>query len=201
MAHDISRAVKLSPLLWGLFLLAFASSSWAQKAVVENDSFSLLIGLQLQTQYQSLFLEDQRDVHTFQVRRARFYFKGQALDSNLEYYLRIEATSGSPNTTERGQLSTPSLLDAYVNYRLREAVQLRVGQFKPYYNWEHRAASSRFQFVDRGITADVFGYSRNLGVMLHGIANEGKIRYNLHIMTPMAVIEPISTMGFYLVGD
>lgn len=143
----------------------------------KDDLFKLKINLQLQPQYQSLVMDGQSDVHTFQLRRGRLIFSGHALTKNLSYKFQYEAIGGRANTTRRGEVRGNSLRDAYINYAFTDEIQILFGQFKPFYNREEQTSSSKLQFVDRSISNDVFTFARDLGVALHGKVFDKKLEW------------------------
>ncbi|MFW6001862.1 MAG: porin [archaeon] len=99
------------------------------------------------------------ELSSFDIRRARLYFKGHIGSKKLTYRLAPEFSGGSA-----------SLRDAWIDYEFYPALHIRAGQGTLPFQW-HRSISSRRQFfVERSLVSRNFGYpkGRDLGVMIHG---------------------------------
>lgn len=130
---------------------------------------SLKTNLFLQFQYQFLAVEGQGKANSFQIRRGRLLFSGNALTEDLTYMFHFEFVGGRTNNPAEGvAFTSPNLLDGYVNYAVVPAFEIKAGQFKVPYNLEELVADQKNQFIDRPISNDVFSFNRDLGVALHG---------------------------------
>lgn len=136
------------------------------------------IDVQLQPQYQFLAIEGTGDTNSLQIRRGRIIFKGYAFTEDLTYKFQFEAVGGRTSNASPGVAYTgPNLRDAYLNYAVLDAFQIKAGQFKPYYNREELTSSSELQFVDRSLTNEVFSFNRDLAVAIHGLAWKKRFEY------------------------
>jgi len=104
----------------------------------EDGKYLLKTNIQLQPQYQYLRMEGQGTTNTFQMRRARIIWQGNAFTPKLTFRFQFEAVGGRTNTTrDSGAVARgPNLRDAWINYAPWEVFQVQVGQFKPYFNFE-----------------------------------------------------------------
>ncbi len=128
--------------------------------------FSLSIGGRLQPRYQYERREGQSNHSSFSFRRLRLQFGGHAYSRDLTYRVTPELSR------------TASLRDGWVNYKLHDSVQVRIGQYNVPFAWERDSSSSRHQFVERSIANNEFQWNdgRDLGVMFHGNLND-RVRY------------------------
>jgi phosphate-selective porin OprO and OprP len=95
------------------------------------------------------------DETTFSVNRLRFKMGGHAYREWLDYYLEYE-------------IKNARLLDLRFTIQRWQAIQFRLGQWKPEYNRERRDSSGEQQFVDRSIVNRTFTIDRQPGLMLSG---------------------------------
>ncbi len=72
--------------------------------------------------------------------------------------------------------ATPQVFDAYVNYRLRPEVQLRLGKFKSPVGLEQLSVDVETLFNERALPTGLTP-NRDLGVQLHGEAFSGRVSY------------------------
>jgi phosphate-selective porin OprO and OprP len=93
---------------------------------------------------------------TFLLRRARPIFEGTVF-RDFDFLL----------TPEFGGTGTPSILDAYLNYRYQPGLQLRMGKFKVPVGLEQLQSDSQALFIERGYPSQLTP-NRDLGVQLHG---------------------------------
>lgn len=149
----------------------------------EDGLNSLKTNIHLQVQHQFLSVEGQGDTNSFQVRRARLFFSGNALVPRLTYLINFEMVGGQTNNVSEGvNFTGPNLRDAYLNYDFNKGIQIRAGQFKVPFNLEELISDPKSQFVDRAITNDAFSFNRDLGVNVHGRIFDKKFEYNLFAM-------------------
>lgn len=149
-----------------------------------DDEFKLLVNLQLQPQVQFLSMENQDNVHTFQLRRGRLQFSGHAFTKDLTYKFQYEAVGGRDSTTREFEARANSLRDAYINYKVRPYFQITGGQFKPFFNREELISSTKFQLASLSLANEVFTMGRDLGIGFHGKAfgeNEDRFEWGLSV--------------------
>jgi hypothetical protein len=117
--------------------------------------------------------------NTFLVKRARFGMKGYASD-NWFYCFMIEG------------MSSPKLLDAWVEFKCATEFRVRVGQFKHGFGREAYASARTWRFITPSRAVDELGKNhvdggssfRDQGIMIHGMlrAAELPIDYSLFVM-------------------
>jgi len=105
-------------------------------------------------------LEEDSEV-AFEIVRARFKGGGHAFRPWLDYYLEYDVVG-------------LQLLDLRFTVERWDALNFRVGQWKPEYNRERRDSSGAQQFVDRSIANRTFTLDRQAGGMISGRLFEGR---------------------------
>jgi len=118
--------------------------------------FSLRTNVGLQGQFNYQWLEGQEDKTTFQVKRARLWFTGNAFESWLKYYTQI--------TLEQ----SVNLRDAYMEADYYKAAVPRVGQYKVPFDREFLTSAFNLQLIDRSIANNQFNLGRDIGVQVAG---------------------------------
>lgn len=149
----------------------------------DDGKYKLKTNVQIQPQYQFLSIEGQGKTNTFQIRRARLIFSGNAFTKKLTYKFQFEAVGGRTSTTREsaGAARGPNLRDAYINYAFSDGIQLKAGQFKPYFNFEELTGSTKLQFVDRGLSNEAFSFNRDLGAAIHGKLLDKTLEYAVYV--------------------
>lgn len=178
---------RLLPLTYGAWLLASCGLTHAQAAQSEpadnleteqnakaeddglgitwksaDDRFLINPWLRVQSRYSTPFdsdplqLSDYEDSpgDEFEVRRARLKVEGHIFSPNIGFYYEHELTGEHP------------LLDLRLDINLREDLQLRIGQYKLFYNRERIDSSGKQQFIERSISTYAFTLDRQRGVTL-----------------------------------
>lgn len=106
--------------------------------------------------------------NSFQVRRARLDAQGHLFGKE-----RVSFRLG----LEFGRTSDADLRDGFVNLRLVDAVQLRLGQMIPPFSTERHTSSNYMLHPERPIVVgDTIG-QRDIGVMLHGQLLDERLTY------------------------
>jgi phosphate-selective porin OprO and OprP len=124
--------------------------------------FSVWFGLRGQFRFSTPFADDPRSIADFDapadtalvINRARLKLGGHAY-RHVDYYMEYE-------------LKNERMLDLRFTVTRFEAMEFRIGQWKPEYNREQRASSGEQQFADRSIVNRTFTIDRQNGVMLAG---------------------------------
>lgn len=165
------------------FAVCAAQTTQAGPSLATDDGkYSIKFEAQLQPQFQWLSVEGAGKSDSFQIRRGRMIFKGHAWKEGLTYKFQFEAVAGRTSNASPGvAFGGPNLRDAYVNYDFGNGIEIQVGQFKPYYNREELTGSSHLQFVDRGLTNEVFSFNRDLGLAIHGDGMDDLLEYALYV--------------------
>lgn len=102
----------------------------------------------------------------FIVPKARVMLRGELPDTPLSYYIAGDFTPGG---------DAMELIDAYVNWKLDDVWQLRLGQFKgPLVRETDLASSFRSLFVDTSIVARAFRLSYAQGLQLSGTGDRAR---------------------------
>ncbi len=108
------------------------------------------------------------DRATFDVRRARVWLEGFAVDPNLEYKLQFDVATSSAG----------KLRDALLDYAIAPELHVRGGQMKRPFSRQNWTSSSAQQFVERIAVVEEFrsvaGGDRSVGAMLWGEVGEKK---------------------------
>lgn len=109
----------------------------------------------------------------FKINRARLKAGGHAFQPYLKYYWEYELSQGN-------------LLDFRVMFEKFPAFNIKVGQWKAYYNRERVISSGKQQLVDRSIITRPFTVDRQLGLSFYGRLFEGSLAdftYHASILT------------------
>ncbi|MBI3876417.1 MAG: porin [Verrucomicrobia bacterium] len=91
--------------------------------------------------------------------------------------------------------STPQIFDAYLNYRVRPELQLRVGKFKSPVGLEQLVVDVDTLFNERALPTSLTP-NRDLGVQLHGEVFDGRLNYAVGIFNGTGDARNISTSDF-----
>ncbi|MDD2337072.1 MAG: porin [Geobacteraceae bacterium] len=139
----------------------------------QDEKFSLSVGGRMQFRYTFTDQDNAQDSSTFDAKRIRLIFQGYAYSKDLTYKLELDARQLASSTTSGG------LLDAYLNYKLMDEVQILVGQTKAKFSRSYLISDGALMFVDRApfVTKLVPGY--DIGAIVHGDIAKGLIEYNL----------------------
>lgn len=139
-----------------------------------DDSFKLSLGGRVQVQYAYSGVDNQperigftQDTSTFRIRRAYTWLKGNAFTKDLTYMVQADL-SGSPQ-----------LLEAFLNYRLMDELQVEAGQDIVQFTRQERNSSATLQIVERSIAVDYYKPSYDTGVMVWGKIAGGLVYYNV----------------------
>lgn len=104
---------------------------------------------------------------TFRFKRARLDFRGWAYTEALtfRFYPDISAS--------------PSVRDAWVDYRVSPGFRLRMGRFNVPFHWHRFASSTRQLFAERALAGNEFGFrsGRDIGLMFHGSNDAATLAY------------------------
>ena len=135
-----------------------------------EENFQLSLGGRMQFRYNYFDKDGGQDVSQWQPKRIKFYTSGYAYTKDLTYAFQADFVNGSKATL---------LDDAYLNYRVQDAVQVRIGQFKTPFVRQEIISDGNLQLVDRSPVVDAFKHGRDNGAMLHGKLAGGYAAYNV----------------------
>jgi phosphate-selective porin OprO/OprP len=107
------------------------------------------------------------------LRRVRPIISGTVFH-DFDFLFVPEFGNGTPGAASAA--TTPSVFDAYVNYRFSPAIQIQAGKFKGPIGLEYLQADSYTFFNERSIATDLIP-GRDLGFELHGDLFGGVVNY------------------------
>lgn len=166
-----------------------------------DGKYKLKFNVLMQPQYQFLYMEGQDETSSFQIRNARLFFKGNAFTKDLTYKFEFQALAGrTSNVNEGFAYVAPAILDAYANYNVGYGIEIRAGQFKPFYNREELTPATKQQFVDRSLVNEVFSFGRDLGVAAHGKCHDNKFEYAFYATNEGANRSTANNNIMFLIG-
>ncbi|WP_298535268.1 porin [uncultured Algibacter sp.] len=113
------------------------------------------------------------DNTVFKINRARLKVGGHAFQPYLKYYFEYELAQGN-------------LLDFRLMFTKWKAFNIKVGQWKTYYNRERVISSGKQQMVERSIITRPFTLDRQQGIEFSGRVFEGSLAdmtYHMSILT------------------
>lgn len=156
-----------------------------------DGNFAMELGLRFQFRYSydqegdslnpaNPSTNDDKDVSSFRLRRARLKMGGHGFQPWLKYYFEYDAPSNT-------------LLDWRVDVAKFKWATLRLGQWKVNYNRERVDSSGNQQFVDRSIVNAPFTLDRQVGAMLSGHLFESTpayMIYNVGVFTGLGLQQP-----------
>lgn len=135
--------------------------------------FEMAIGFNLQLRFTRFEFEQLpgalEDSSEFRVRRFKLYFSGYAFDPRLTYKLQL--------ALENVDTSRPILDDAFVNYRLIDALSAQIGQSKTPYSREELYNDGLIDFTERATAVDAFKPGRDIGAGALGSIAGGRLTY------------------------
>lgn len=140
----------------GLFNLVGKDSSWTMK-----------IGIRMQTLAISTWEDNENPETNFLIRRSRLKFDGYAVSPKLKYKIELglsnrDISGASPFTSN----SPRYILDAVLKWNFHENFVLWFGQTKLPGNRERVISSANLQQVDRSLLNSRFNIDRDMGFQL-----------------------------------
>jgi len=109
------------------------------------------------------------DTSTFLVQHAELLFEGNVFRDRFEYRLLFDFVD-------------PQVLkDAFVQWRHRNLIAVRVGQFKVPFGFQRYLRSTYYDFVDLSETMTAFSLERDVGLMILGRPMGGRLQYQLAV--------------------
>ena len=140
-----------------------------------DDKFSLTVGGRMQFRYVFNDKDGGQDSSTFDAQRIRLIIQGHAYTKNLTYKLETDFRKLASSSTSGG------LLDAFINYKLMDEAQIKLGQTKARFSRSYLISDGALMFVDRApfVTKLVPGY--DIGAIAHGEIAKGLVEYNVAV--------------------
>jgi phosphate-selective porin OprO/OprP len=126
------------------------------------------------------------------LRRARPILSGTVF-RDFDFLFVPEFGGGTPGASSSA--TTPSIYDAYVNYRYSPAFQVQAGKFKAPVGLEYLQSDTYTLFNERSIVSDLVP-GRDLGFELHGDIAGGVLSYAAGIFNGVGDARNSSNIGF-----
>ena len=141
----------------------------------QDEKFQLNLGGRMQFRYTFADKEIGQDTSQWDAKRVRLWAQGYAyykdLTYNLEFDPRVLATSDT----------TKGLITAYMDYKIVDEAQVRVGQFKDCFGRQEVISDGALEFVDRSPVAEAFRHGYDIGATLYGKIAGGLATYNVGV--------------------
>ncbi len=142
----------------------------------QDEKFQTTIGGRMQFRY--TFDDNatgKQDVSKWEAKRTRIWLDGYAYTKDLSYHLEIDPTALASSSNYKG------LVDAWMNYKLMDEVQLKVGQTKVPWGRQELISDSALELVDRSVAEDKMKVDYDTGAMLNGKIAKGLAYYYLGV--------------------
>lgn len=141
-----------------------------------DEKFQLTIGGVLQSRYSFTDLDvntsTKPDVSKFELKSVKLVLSGYAYNKDLTYEVQTNFVQSA---------STKLLERAYFNYRLKDEVQLLVGQTNVPFGRQWLNSSNGLEFVDRSYASDAFRAGYDTGVKLNGKIADSLLTYDVGV--------------------
>jgi len=139
-----------------------------------DEKFQLSLGGRLVFRYSFLDNDGKSDVSKFDFTKARLYVQGYAFSKDLSYKLEIDARqlAQSKDDSTRG-----ALVDAYINYKVMDELQLLFGQRKVQYVYSMVQSDATLMFCDRFPWVGRYAPGYELGAFAYGKFFNGLAEY------------------------
>ncbi len=115
-----------------------------------------------------------KNIDAFLIRRARPILEGTVY-RDFDFYFQPDFGPVNSSATPANSVS-PTIYDAFVNYRLIPELQLQAGKFKAPVGLEHLQSDTFLEFNERGFVYDL-SPDRDIGAELHGSLWGGALTY------------------------
>ncbi|MFO1519989.1 MAG: porin [bacterium] len=119
----------------------------------KDEKFSMKFRIRIQPRYtfQTNKTTGKNADNTFQIRRFKLSWEGNAFTKNLDYKVQINLAALSP---------IQDMVEyVYVDYRFFDPLRVEFGQFKYPYNRQQITSSGRQEFVDRSLASEEFRFA------------------------------------------
>ena len=110
----------------------------------------------------------------FEIERARLEFRGIFLDEDLSYYFNLDADTDDNHDV--------IFHDFWVDYRLSDMFNVRVGKAKVPASYEWFGSSTTTRFADRSVSTTLFRADRSTGVWFFGESEEDNFYWQTAIV-------------------
>jgi phosphate-selective porin OprO/OprP len=140
-----------------------------------DDFFTLRPGLRLQARYEGALVDrgpgqpTSTDASGFLLRHAELMLQGRVFHRRFEYRLQLD-------------FAEPLVVkDAFVQWRFRSSVSVRMGQFKVPFGFQRYLRSTYYDFVDLSEAMAAFSLERDVGMMVVGRPLGEKVQYQIAV--------------------
>ena len=138
----------------------------------QDEKFQLTLGGRMQFRYSFTDKDSGQDSSQWDAKRIRLIMGGYAYTKDLTYKLEIDARQLASSPSNKG------LVDAWMNYKILDEAQIKVGQYKTPFARQELTSDGALQFVDRSPVVDAFKPSYDIGAMLNGKIADGLAYYS-----------------------
>ncbi len=145
-----------------------------------DDKFQLTIGGQLQARYTYTDKggDAQANSSEWKLQRAKTLFSGYAFSKDLTFKFNQNwAALGNYNSSSTNSNTSTVLEETFLNYRIIDEAQIRVGQDKIQYARQWITSSTQNEFVDNSFVTNAFRPSYDTGLGLNGSIAKGLATY------------------------
>jgi len=174
-----------------------------------DEKFQLTLGGRLQFRYTftdfDVNTSSKSDMSQWDAKRIRLIAQGYAYTTDLTYKLEFDPRAYATDAHK-------GLIETYMNYRLIDEAQIKVGQMKTPFARQELTSDGALQFVDRSIVVDAFKPTYDIGAMLNGKIADGLAYYyagmyggagetttrntNDNMFVARAVVNPLGDMAY-----
>jgi len=174
-----------------------------------DEKFQLTLGGRLQFRYTftdfDVNTSSKSDMSQWDAKRIRLIAQGYAYTKDLTYKLEFDPRAYATDAHK-------GLIETYMNYRLIDEAQIKVGQMKTPFARQELTSDGALQFVDRSIVVDAFKPTYDIGAMLNGKIADGLAYYyagmyggagetttrntNDNMFVARAVVNPLGDMAY-----
>jgi phosphate-selective porin OprO/OprP len=143
-----------------------------------DEKFQLTLGGRMQFRYTftdfDINSSTKSDTSQWDAKRVRLWAQGYAYYKDLTYNLEFDPRA-------YGSDAKKGLINAYMDYKIIDEAQVRVGQFKDCFGRQEVTSDGALEFVDRSPVADAFKHGYDIGAMLYGKIAGGLAYYNVGV--------------------
>jgi phosphate-selective porin len=154
-----------------------------------DDRFSLKINVRTQELFKYEDQEDEKNTDTFNVRRARLLFGGNAFYPWMKYFTQVTLEGGSA-----------ALRDAYIEAAYYDWAKPQIGQYKVPFDREFLTSAFSLELIDRSIVSNAFSLQRDIGVQVSGGFFKNQLNYALGMFNGSGANQTNQDQNFMYVG-
>ena len=147
-----------------------------------DEKYQLTIGGQLQARYTYTQKDgaNQANSSEWKLQRAKTLFSGYAFTKDLTFKFNQNwAALGNYNSSTTNSNTSTVLEETFLNYRIVDEAQIRVGQDKIQYARQWITSSTQDQFVDNSFVTNAFRPSYDTGLGVNGSIAKGLATYSV----------------------